>query len=400
MKNLLLVLGSVLFTLLALEGLARSPLGGLLPDRTLIYFDFYHRNGAPVTHDLEPAVRLELERKISQTERDPFLDKYSIGDNWRMRYAVKTSSLLSKDVIFFPRPNLSEVEIASIDSDEIYRVTYSIDAAGTRIIGPPVQTGKRSVVFVGDSFTFGEGVEGHETLPGHFQKLNPELHVFNFGVSGGSPSDILYEIQHKSSVRYEKVELIRPIFVFTLNEDEFERFRCRLGSLREDWRAAKPWYFYDEHKNLTLRGLCRDRWGSAWEKVVTHSQFFKKAGLNYPYRPTSSEFQLFADLILKIREEARLRWPGAEFVTVIHPERYLTAFDGLVPPMQERSLPLFDFRANDLFQSLGDRAIIPGDGHPTSIAHEVLAHLISFQMKNISNSEESSTRQQKPQPER
>ena len=43
---------------------------------------------------------------------------------------------------------------------------------------------KPRVVFFGNSFVWGYGVDGHETLPAMFQRLEPSARVFNFGING------------------------------------------------------------------------------------------------------------------------------------------------------------------------------------------------------------------------
>ena len=59
-------------------------------------------------------------------------------------------------------------EINSI-KDILYDVTYNIDDFGNRVsLSPARQNNGRSVIFVGGSFTFGEGLEDSETLPSLF----------------------------------------------------------------------------------------------------------------------------------------------------------------------------------------------------------------------------------------
>jgi lysophospholipase L1-like esterase len=67
--------------------------------------------------------------------------------------------------------------------DRDYDVTYTIDADGRRVTPSPPHPRAR-IVFVGDSFTFGHGVEDDETFPARLGAAWPDVKVVNAGVNG------------------------------------------------------------------------------------------------------------------------------------------------------------------------------------------------------------------------
>ncbi len=78
-----------------------------------------------------------------------------------------------------------------------YKVSYTINHRGFRgeFEGLPRDAGQR-VAIVGDSFTFGFGVEDFETFSGQLErKANGTLQVLNFGVPGTSTDQQLLLIQ-------------------------------------------------------------------------------------------------------------------------------------------------------------------------------------------------------------
>ncbi len=80
--------------------------------------------------------------------------------------------------------NVTAQSRKSIDQGVIYDVTYSFDANGHRQVLGSSDPAADAVVFVGDSFTFGEGVEDSETLPQQFSDQSGRRYkVTNFGVS-------------------------------------------------------------------------------------------------------------------------------------------------------------------------------------------------------------------------
>ena len=72
----------------------------------------------------------------------------------------------------------------------LYDVTYTISDNGSRIT--PGNALGATWLFMGCSFTFGEGVEDHETLPAQFsEQLSREANVVNLGLNGYGPHHVL-----------------------------------------------------------------------------------------------------------------------------------------------------------------------------------------------------------------
>jgi hypothetical protein len=85
----------------------------------------------------------------------------------------------------------------SIAGARLYDVTYSIDADGLRV-APPVsaESAGRCILFFGDSFTFGEGLEDSETLPYQVGiRSSGYYKTYNFGFHGYGPNQMLAEIE-------------------------------------------------------------------------------------------------------------------------------------------------------------------------------------------------------------
>ena len=74
--------------------------------------------------------------------------------------------------------------------DESHGIAVSIDAEGFRSNGHAARTAGRSIVAVGDSFTFGSEVDDRETWPAYLESLL-ERRVRNGGVGGYSIGQIV-----------------------------------------------------------------------------------------------------------------------------------------------------------------------------------------------------------------
>jgi hypothetical protein len=83
----------------------------------------------------------------------------------------------------------------------VYGATYTIGPNGLRISSPSGDHDgspeAECILFFGDSFTFGQGLDDHQTLP--FQvgiKSNHQYRTFNFGAMGYGAHQMLSALQH------------------------------------------------------------------------------------------------------------------------------------------------------------------------------------------------------------
>lgn len=103
-----------------------------------------------------------------------------------------------------PRPGEFRARKLASDGELIYDVNYSIGADGFRLTPQFEGKPKRSFNFLGDSFTFGEGVQDQETMA-YFvgeesRKSGKQITVKNFGMSGGGIHQALAILQSKVPV--------------------------------------------------------------------------------------------------------------------------------------------------------------------------------------------------------
>jgi hypothetical protein len=101
-----------------------------------------------------------------------------------------------------PRPGEFRARKLASDGELIYEVNYTIGADGFRLT-PQFEGGaNRSFNFLGDSFTFGEGVQDQETMAyfvgEEFRKSGKQVTVKNFGMSGGGVHQALAILQSKA----------------------------------------------------------------------------------------------------------------------------------------------------------------------------------------------------------
>ncbi len=78
---------------------------------------------------------------------------------------TRTDSILGR----VPAESTQRLSKRTINDSIIYEVTLTTDEFGRRVVSKNEYVSKEVVFFFGCSFTFGDGVEDHETLPYQFQ---------------------------------------------------------------------------------------------------------------------------------------------------------------------------------------------------------------------------------------
>jgi hypothetical protein len=115
---------------------------------------------------------------MPQYEGDAYRTKYMIPND-TLGYGPIAGAIVEARKVLGPRL--------------IYRVTYTIGENGLRIT--PEDGDNRCILFFGDSFTFGEGVEDQQSMPYIVAELSKRK-TYNFGFHGYGPHQMLSAIEH------------------------------------------------------------------------------------------------------------------------------------------------------------------------------------------------------------
>lgn len=95
--------------------------------------------------------------------------------------------------------------------------TISVNDDGSRVTGsqePPPSSDARKILFIGDSFIFGEGLDDEETLPWHLQERLPSRQVLNYGVGGFSTCQSLYRLKQIEAMLHTEDIVIHGLSSF------------------------------------------------------------------------------------------------------------------------------------------------------------------------------------------
>jgi hypothetical protein len=250
----------------------------------------------------------------------------------------------------------------------IYDATYTLDDHRLRKTissdrGP-------TIAFVGDSYTFGIGVNDAETMPQAFADLTGHrIRVLNLGFGAYSPQQFLRAME---TGVFDKI--LGPdlrLFVLLTAPWHSERVACKA-----DYVAGAPRYVL-ENGNPVYAGVCFDH-GRPWlEGVLSRVAILRALSTRYSFA-SSDDIQLYIAEIRKAAALARQRYHVPTVILFMSAgNMWMSAYTDqeIMKELRAGGLPVID---TSLAEHTWNNAklMIPGGWHPTPFAHRARAMLL------------------------
>jgi len=261
----------------------------------------------------------------------------------------------------------------------LYDAIYTIDSTGLRATPLPVSKPPECVLFFGDSFTFGEGLQDAETLPYQvWKKSGGGYRIYNFGVGGYGPHQMLSQLE---SGKVRQIIDCRPDYaIYTAVPDHVARVAGKIP-----YGNHAPHYQLDPNGEVRLTGYFEK--GSRTHSLLvtkllnqmSKSAIYKIAESRQP-RISQDDVRLFFAIVKRSRDLAERQFPGIRFHIILweswngEQELYRTLADGfrqmgipthLVPDI----LPGYTLGPSKYVLSRSDR-------HPSALSNSVLADYV------------------------
>jgi hypothetical protein len=260
----------------------------------------------------------------------------------------------------------------------IYRADYTIDSNLLRETHS-FETGP-TIVFFGDSYTFGEGLNDAETLPQVFaDSLGRKQRVLNLAFYGYGPQQFLAELQ---TGRFDGVIGAQPrLFIFMTAPWHAARTACKLS-----WGARLPRYAL-ENGQLVLKGVCYEGlnlWLREWLGNMASYRLFIEP---YLEKPTHEDVEFYIRILLAAVNLAKEKYGVATLIPYIANHGWLsgTGFsdDEIVQRLRDGGAMVVDVSLAKE-ESAGAELRIEGDegAHPTPLANRLRASLLEDYIEN------------------
>ena len=255
------------------------------------------------------------------------------------------------------------------DHSVVYDVTYTIDADGHRKTESSPDPSADSMIFVGGSYTFGEGVQDGETLPQQFSDMTGRhYHVANLGVSTYGVHQTLRGMELGLLDRYMTGG--KRYIIYTGDPDHAHR-----AASKYDWALRGPSYELQADGTVKFVGQMQSVWG-VYAIAIANRSVFLKTFVTLPLLTGFSRdaVPLYVALIKQTAAMAEQKYkakfiflfwddPGSRFS-----ESILAAFDKAHIDYIRVSAILPGFAQNS-----APYRVSPYDPHPNAAANRVLA---------------------------
>ena len=266
-----------------------------------------------------------------------------------------------------PVPDTQAVASRQEGDKTLYRVTYSIDSYGRRVT--PVDElapNSKHILFFGDSYTFGEGVNDNETMSFYVSELAPDYRGYNYGAGGYGPQQMLAKLQSEEiSVEVDEDQGVL-VYIFI-----GEHILRAIGSMRIHIQRGDvmPYHYLDTAGNLVRNGdLASGRpLLSGVYTILGQSQVLKFFNIDFPLRLRDEDLQLTAKIIEESRAVYQEKFNSDQFYVLIYPG---LGAPELIPYLEAAGITYLNYyELPDIY----DDDFWLGEGHPTAKAHRIVA---------------------------
>jgi|GEM_PF-1698675 len=252
--------------------------------------------------------------------------------------------------------------------ETIYDVHYTMDSHGRRKTPELLCENIPAVLFFGCSFTFGSGLEDHETLPWQFQELSGnQVQGINFGHPGYGPHQSLamLENQHDTEVISGK----KPIAaIYSCISDHVNR-----AAGRAHWDPSGPHYQVNPNGSCSYVGPFRTEQQAITHRFLIQSGIYKTIITRKRHSYSDNDMQRFVGILTKMQDTIRQRYQ-IDLEILLWPDQ---ASEQLQRSLEEANFKII--KVDEIIPKIHNPKkrqpfiVHAKDTHPSALANQLLA---------------------------
>lgn len=269
--------------------------------------------------------------------------------------AQPISTLLEKT--FIDKKLVSQAKVSKTDHG--MRYTYHDDWINRT----------KQMVLLGDSNTFGWGLENNETLSYLLAKQFRDYRVYNLGNYGGGPHDVLYNLKEKGTLK--KLPKSKGVMILQFFSYYYMRVIGTFNYMTWQGSSSRPWYKLNADDQLVYQGTFEDRWYSKWYERL-NSLIPASLYLEFP-KIGEDDIKLTFKIIERIKNIYEKEFPGNTFYVLLMPNLYSDPIHKDAKKfMNQYGIKYLEVLSLKNFKK-GNRLIFNPDNHLTSEANKRIA---------------------------
>jgi hypothetical protein len=312
------------------------------------------------------------------------IERYAITESNRNRAGNPILWYTENDILgYAPKKNITVHTTKKFFNELVFDVVYTLDKNGLRVTSPSKENNqKECILFLGDSLTFGEGVNEQQTLPYLTSlKTNQQFQVYNFAFRGYGPHQMLASLEQG---RIANIAQCQPQYAIYQAIDDHVSRAAGLSA----WDPHGPKYILKENGDVVRDGHFDDRSlipsNFITRKIKTNLQksliiekiFFKQ-------RPTNQhDVDLMVGIVDKFQKNFEARYPDSEFHVIFWDANNAVNKAKIIKGMKSRNIKLHlisdilpNYQADPSVYRINKY-----DPHPNALANQILADYVT---KNI-----------------
>ncbi len=265
-----------------------------------------------------------------------------------------------------------------------YSAHYKTDSSGRRMTGHEnTPKAKLNLIFLGCSFTFGEGVPEDSSFPAVVGKLIPDARTYNLGVPGSSPSLRLLALKRNKNLLKDIDPKLPTYIIFTFIDDHIRRVigtSLQLLNLPNQYEEAPDFYLENNELLMHPDYYQRHKYLRKLNKFYSYTKFSKLTRLEFPF-VDDYHFELVARIISEMKKEIKNVLPETRDI-------YLSAFPEqnfyvhkLRPFLEKEGVKSFDYAGINFPTIMGRHFHLEHDIHPSAKTYEIYSHFLANDLK-------------------
>jgi hypothetical protein len=289
--------------------------------------------------------------------------------------------------LYLPLPGTYFIKQKTVAEKPVFTASYEIDAANRRITPFAKEKAAQFLLLLGDSYTFGWGVNQKETYAAHLAKSLQGFQVYNYGVPSLFPGEALLRLDRIKKAN-EVTQKSGAVLFFYGSYSVFRNMgeAHDIGHLGE----KKPYLKENENGEFVFHGNylgARPLW-------LFFSQLLVKLQIERHFRvilrrePTDADWQYEARLLQKMKEKSAAIG-ATKFFVVLYPgpspglrARHAAK---ITAALEAAKIDYIDFSDWNLGDYTKNSPLIFNDGHYTPEAHAVFARALDLVLREKLN---------------
>jgi hypothetical protein len=265
----------------------------------------------------------------------------------------------------------------------VYDVHYGMDEHYLRRV-PAASKSDKYLVFLGCSFTYGEGQNDEDTFANLVTAALQPTNAFNLGMVGyGPPLTLDLLSVPKDDIRLSAIHGKDGMAIYTFIDNHFARIAGSMNWVINGSNFMNPYYGLENNKLKRIGTFGETRGFTNFiYAILAKSEFLKFFKIDLPIYYSDEDIEIFVQIMREAKFRLKEKFNIEKFIVAVYPQerQFVARFKSRLEAL---GIVVIDFSHIPISALLKYNDTIPGDGHPSKLAHRLYADLLVEEIKRL-----------------